>query len=136
MTKHLIVVISVLIFFGVLGANNALPSTSELDNVLTQYFEALRTGDLQMLRFLLSDELLERRSKMLSNPRYSEFLKSIYGHAKFTIIDATQIDDNQISFDIEVTSDTQTQIKGTIIFIQEKGEWKLQKERKNDWSRE
>jgi len=132
MRKYVAVVISILMFSGILGVNNALPQTDQLDNVLVQYFDALRTGDLQMLRSLLSDELLKRRSKTLSNPRYSEFLKSIYGHVKFKVINTTQLNNDQISVDIEVTSDTQAQTKENITFIKEQGEWKLYKDRKDD----
>lgn len=132
MKKYVTVVISILMFSGILGLNNALPQTDQLDNVLVQYFDALSTGDLQMLRSLLSDELLKRRSKTLSNPRYSEFLKNIYGHVKFKVINTTQLNNDQISVDIEVTSDSQTQTKENITFIREQGEWKLQKDRKDD----
>jgi hypothetical protein len=131
MKKHVMIVISILMFLGILGANNASPQTSQLDNVLAQYFDALRTGDLQVLRSLLSDELLERRGKTLSNPRYSEFLKNIYGNAKFEIINTTQLNDSQISVDIEATSGTQTRIKETIIFIREHRKWKLHKDKKD-----
>jgi hypothetical protein len=118
----------------ILGINNALPQTDQLDNILVQYFAALRTGNLQMLRSLLSDELLKQRNETFSNPRYSEFLKSIYGHVEFKIINTTQLNDNQISVDIEVTSDTQTQMKETITFIKQQGEWKLHKDRKDNWN--
>ncbi len=132
MKKYVTVVISILMFAGVFGVDNALPQTDQLDNVLVQYFDALRTGDLQMLRSLLSDELLKRRSKALNNPRYSEFLKSIYGQATFEVTNTNQSTSDQISVDIEVTSDRKTQLKETIIFIKEQGEWKLHRDRKDD----
>lgn len=128
MKKHLAVVISILVLSGILGFNNALPQKGQLDNVLVQYFDALKTGNLQILRSLLSDELLKSRSKALSNPRYSEFLKSIYGNAEFTVINTTQLKNNQITVDIVVASDGQTQTNETITFVKENGEWKLLKD--------
>ena len=132
MKKHVAVVITILIFSGIVGVNSAFSQTDQLDVVLVQYFDALRTGDLQMLRSLMSDDLLKRRNETFSNPRYSEFLKSIYGNVKFEIINTTQLNNDQVSVDIEVFSDKQTQAKETISFIKEQGEWKLYKDRKDD----
>jgi len=132
MKKFAMIVISILMFSGILGVNTALPQAGQLNSVLAQFFNALKTGNLQILRSLSSDELIERRSKRLSNPRYSDFLKSIYGHAEFKVIDVQQIDNDQISVDIEVISDNQTQLTETITFIKKQEKWKLLKDRKDD----
>jgi hypothetical protein len=131
MKKFVTVLITVLAISGIFGVNDAFSQTGEVDRVLIQYFHALRTGNLQTLSALLSDELLQRRGKSLANPRYSEFLKNLYGHAIFKVIHTTQLNSNQVSVDIEVTAENQTQIKETITFIKEQGGWKLQKDRKN-----
>lgn len=126
------IVISILLFSGIVGGNNTFPQAGQLNGILVQYFNALKTGNLQILKSLLSDDLLDRRSKALSNPRYSDFLKSIYGHAEFKVIDIQQLDNDQISVNVEVISDSQTQLKETITFIKKQGEWKLHKDRKDE----
>jgi hypothetical protein len=131
MNKYLTVIISFLIFSGTFGVMNAFPQADLLDNALAQYFDALKTGNVAILKSVLSDELLQRRSKALNSPRYSEFLKSIYGQAEFKIINITQSTSDQASVDVEVISDNQTQINETITFIKENGIWKLHKDRKD-----
>ena len=132
MKTYMTIVMSFIILTTGFGVNNALCQSGQIYTVLVQYFEALRTGDTQQLKSLLSDELLIRRNETFSNPRYSEFLKSIYSQVEFKVIDTTQVYTDEINVDIEVISDSHEPIRETITFINKEGEWKLYKDRKDD----
>jgi len=129
MKNYMAFMISFLMLFGVLGVANGLSQNDQLGNALIQYFDALKTGNLEILKSILSDELLQRRIKALNNPRYSEFLKNIYGNAEFKVINIIQSNTDLTNVDIEIISDSQTPINETITFIKRHGVWKPHKDR-------
>ena len=131
MKNYVAVIISFIMLFGLLGVNKVLSQNDQLGDVLIQYFDALKTGNLEILESILSDDLLQRRNKALKNPRYSEFLKNIYGHSEFKVINITQSNTGLAIVDFEIISGSQTHMNETITFIKQHGIWKLHKNKKN-----
>ena len=130
MKKHMNFVIVFIVITGSFIMNEALAINVSLDATLQEYFSALKEGDVHTLSLLLSDDLSQRRDKLLKNPRYSGFLKKYYEGAQFKVIRFNPLAGNCMAVDIEVVSYGQTSFD-TITFVEKGGKWKLLKEKKS-----
>ena len=130
MKKHMNFVIVFIVITGIFITHEALAIDASLDATLNQYFTALKEGNIRTLSLLLSDELSQRRGRLLKNPRYSGFLKKHYEGAQFKVIRFNPLDGNCMAVDIEVVSYGQTSFD-TITFVEKGSKWKLLKEKKS-----
>lgn len=67
----------------------------EAENVLMSYFDSLTTGDTETIINLLGGDLLKKRTALLNNPDYPEFLRNMYSNAFFEIVGHEQIKENK-----------------------------------------
>ena len=74
----------------------------EAESVLMSYFDSLITGDTERIINLVGGDLLEKRTALLNNPNYSEFLRNMYSNAIFTIVGHKQIKENKVMINAEV----------------------------------
>lgn len=58
---------------------------SEAEQIMLRYFDALSFGDTQTLKGLMGGSLLEKRSRLLNNPVYPQYLAETFGSTIFTI---------------------------------------------------
>jgi len=86
-------------------------NVTEAGMVANQYMQALMEGDTEIVRSLLVDDALTRKSSMLSNPTYSGFLQRIYSNAQFQILNAELRSSGNIIADVLVTYSSQETIK-------------------------
>ena len=88
----------------VVDLNVGLSSREQLEaeNVLVEFFYALREGNTSMLKQLLDGNLLEKRKRLLDNPLYPEFLRKMYSEARFEIHGYENIGSNRIKIDAEI----------------------------------
>lgn len=131
MKKHMNFVIVFIVITGSFIMNEALATDAALEETMTEYFSALKEGNIHTLSLLLSDDLSQRRGELLKNPRYSEFLKKYYEGAQFKVIRFNPLAGNRMDVEIKVVSNGQTSFN-TITFVGKKGgNWKLLKGKKS-----
>ena len=112
-----------LVSFSSIAANALEPN----DTVLS-YFQALKNGDIETIKDLITGEMYKKRKVLLEqNENYSEFLIKAYQEAEFQIIDTT-IKDNDAVITVEVNfPDRQNEF---VLFLikDDLGNWKIFKE--------
>ena len=86
MSKHIGAALFVLLGFNVYQASaleqpQAGMNATEATAVVNQYMQALMQGDINTVRGLLDEKLLERKAGMFSNPTYPQFLQKLYNNA-------------------------------------------------------
>ncbi len=74
----------------------------EAENVLMSYFDSLITGDTETIINLLGGDLLKKRTALLNNPDYPEFLRNMYSNAFFEIVGHEQIKENKAIIDAKI----------------------------------
>jgi len=78
--------------------------TSAAEEVLGNYFNALKNGDLSAIRSLLGPQLLKRREGLLSNPEYSKKLMEIHENVKYTMTGHRLNNNNTLAVFVDVTA--------------------------------
>jgi len=112
----------ILLGVSVLQGNLAMaqPLTSgnvtEANMVADQYMQALIMGDTEIVRSLLVDDELARKSSMLSNPAYSGFLQRLYSNARFQILNTGLSGDDKVIVDVLVTYASHETVKFRLWF--------------------
>lgn len=94
------------------------------DTVLS-YFQALKNGDVETIKDLITGEMYNRRKVLLEqNANYPEFLQKVYQGAEFKIIETT-IEANATLVTVEVTFPDRT--KQFVLYLEndDLGNWKI-----------
>jgi hypothetical protein len=74
------------------------------DALVSAYYDALRSGDVDGMARLIGGRLLRQQQALLSNPTYSEHLLEAYGDRSFSITEHSQTADaNRIVVEVEET---------------------------------
>ena len=77
----------------ILGFNIFTVAATEPDQVITAYFEALKVGDIELIKDLISNNLYNKKRVLLEkNPKYGNFLKKIYQDADIHIVNIAKKD--------------------------------------------
>jgi len=86
-------------------------NATEASMVVNQYMQALMQGDTEIVRSLLIDNELARKSSMLKNPTYPGFLQKIYNNAQYQISNTELSGADKIIVDVLVTYASQEKAK-------------------------
>jgi len=70
--------------------------------VVKRYFSALSSGDIEAIRSVLGGNFLSRSGSLLSNPNYGEVLRNYFNRARFSIIGAEMINEQEIKILVEI----------------------------------
>ena len=92
MKKYIIVYYSLLVTFLIFCGLATLPAEAANPNkVVTEYFKALKNGNTEAIKYLLSDDFYRKRKNLLeNNPYYSQFLQRFYKDSDFYIVNTVQ----------------------------------------------
>ena len=92
MKKYITIYISLLITFLAFWGFSMLPAeAANPHEVVTEYFVALKNGNTEAAKNLLSENFYQKRKGLLKNNRYySEFLKKFYEASRFHIVNTVQ----------------------------------------------
>jgi len=63
---------------------------------INQYFDALKIGDTQQIKTLLSGNMLNNTSSLLNNPDYQAYLQKKYAGAQLEIVSAKTLSNKTI----------------------------------------
>ena len=85
------------------------------------FFDMLAQGDTNALQYLLDDELLDMRKKLLANPNYGDFLRTYYKNSEFNIVSIDRSGGNGFEVIFEIRQGGETQSVHTLCFSSEKG---------------
>jgi len=85
--------LSFIIALIILGFNIFTVAATEPDQVITAYFKALKVGDIELIKNLISNNLYNKKRVLLEkNPKYGNFLKKIYQDADIHIVNIAKKD--------------------------------------------
>ena len=84
------------------GPAAAQPSDMAVESLVQEYLAALRSGDLQTIKTLLSAEAVARREDTLNDPQYSGFLTRRYHDATATVLRQGMTESGVLFADIEI----------------------------------
>ena len=100
----------------------------EPNETVLSYFQALKNGDIETIKDLITGEMYEKRKVLLEqNENYSEFLKKVYQGAEFRINKTTEID-NDVLVNVEVDSPNGKKDLNLLLKKDMEGNWKIFKE--------
>ena len=112
-----------LVSFSSIAANALEPN----DTVLS-YFQALKNGDIETIKDLITGEMYEKRKVLLEqNENYSEFLKKVYQEAEFRINETNETD-NDVLVNVEVNTLNGKTEFNLLLKKDMDGNWKIFKE--------
>ena len=118
-----ILIAAFIISFGVTKANALEP-----DDTVLKFLQALKNGNIEMIKNSISGEFLNKRKVLLEqNENYSEFLKKVYQEAEFRINETTEID-NDVLVNVEVNSPNGKTELNLLLKKDLEGNWKIFKE--------
>jgi hypothetical protein len=106
MTRVLLLLVLFLAAGPVALADASSEAEAEARTVLLRYFDALTQGDVSTLRSLMGGELLEKRSRLLDNPTYPEYLVETYQQARFEIERYAVMNEDSIAIDAVIVFPT------------------------------
>jgi hypothetical protein len=81
----LVLVVAVIVTLPVGHVHSQDLNESGAEQTLLHYFDALSLGDTRTLKSLMGGSLLEKRTRLLNNPAYPQYLAETFGVAIFTI---------------------------------------------------
>lgn len=100
----------------------------EPNETVLSYFQALKNGDIETVKSLITGEMYNKRKVLLEqNENYSEFLKKVYQGAEFRINKTTEID-NDVLVNVEVDSPNGKKDLNLLLKKDMEGNWKIFKE--------
>jgi uncharacterized membrane protein YvbJ len=115
--------------FIILGFNIVQAEASEPGEVVSQYFQALKHGDTEIVKSLITDKLYEKRIVLLEkNSNYSTFLKRYYQGATVRVVNVNNIAEKSY-VDVEIESQDGSNSPITLILTKDSGHnWKISDE--------
>ena len=130
MKKSLFLTLLFMVSFLFYYVPNSQAQEREIEVVMQDYLEYLRSGDTEGILSLLTDPLLSERRKLLErNSAYSEFLRDTYRGADMLIRGIKEIGTNKRAVDVEISfGDQGAPLKTRLILKREGGLWKISEE--------
>ena len=100
----------------------------EPNETVLSYFQALKNGDIETVKGLITGEMYNKRKVLLEqNENYSEFLKKVYQEAEFRINETNEID-NDVLVNVEVNTLNGKTEFNLLLKKDMDGNWKIFKE--------
>ena len=91
------------VIIGILSITAAKAQPAEPSEVVIRYFQALKEGNTDLIKSLISGKLHKKKKDLLeSNSNYSLFLKRLYQGANTQIIDIVMVGDKNCHVDAEI----------------------------------
>ncbi len=94
---------------------NVIISDDEARSIVVTYLDALSQGDTFTIKQLLGGKYLDKQSRLLSNPSYSNMLSKLYSSATSSIVNTEIINQKQIAVDARIELSPQEVIEPRFI---------------------
>jgi hypothetical protein len=129
MKKSFILLCVLMIIVITTTISKAASNESEIIAATQNFFNLLKQGNSVAIQSLLDDDLLQKRNKLFSNPKYEQFLKNYYKDSELKIVSINQVNDSMALVDIEILTKGQPEKNQTICFSKKGNKWKLAREK-------